>query len=100
MRLAPSLLLAAALVLSGCDAATEIAGDTIETELRRGVVSQCEQVAEGAAIAAGRVSAVCQCSADQITADGNISISDLTREKLRGVVESCVAKTDPDGVGR
>ena len=94
------VLIPALLALGGCDAATEIAGDTIESEMRRGVVAQCEQVAEGAGIAAGRVSAVCQCSADKFAADKSLSLSDITRERLQGIVEACVAQTDPDGVGR
>ena len=94
------LLLPTVLLLAGCDMATEIAGDTIQSEMRRGVIAQCEQVAEGAGIAAGRVSAVFQCSADKFKADKNITLADIGRERLRGIVETCVAETDPDGVGR
>ena len=94
------LLVPTLLMLAACDAAAEMAGDTIETEMRRGVIAQCEQVAEGAGIAAGRVSAVCQCSADKFKADKNITLADIGRERLRGIVETCVAETDPDGVGR
>ena len=93
-------LLPAGLALAGCDMATEIAGDTLEAELRRGVVLQCEQFAEGAGIAAGRISAVCQCSADTLVADGNPTLGDISPERLRGIVEACVARTDPDGVGQ
>ena len=96
----PRLPLALLLLVGGCDAATEIAGDTLQSELRRGVVAQCEQVAEGTGIAAGRVSAVCQCSADKFVADGAPTLADLNRERLQGIVDACVAETDPDGVGR
>ena len=88
------------LAFTGCDAATEIVGDTVETELRRGIVGQCEQVAEGAGIAAGRIAAVCQCSADTFVADGTLALSDISPERLQSIVESCVAETDPDGVGQ
>ena len=64
------LLVPTAFALVGCDAATEIAGDTLEAELRNGVVMQCEQVAEGAGVASARVAAVCQCSADKFVAEG------------------------------
>ena len=88
------------LALGGCDAATEIAGDTLETEMRGAIVAQCEEVASGAGIAAGRVSAVCQCSAEKFKADTNLTLADVSRERLQGIVEACVAETDPDGVGQ
>ncbi len=94
------LIIPVLLLLGSCDAATEIAGDTLQGEMRRGVVVQCQQVAEGAGIAAGRVSAVCQCAADTFMADGPPSLADINREKLQGIVDACVAQTDPDGVGR
>lgn len=96
----PAYLLVAVFVLVGCDAATEIAGDTFESEIRRGIVAQCEQVAEGAGIAAGRISAVCQCSADSLVADGAPTLSDINPERLQGIIDGCVAQTDPDGVGQ
>ena len=95
LALAPLLLVAA-----GCDAATEIAGDALESELRSGVVMQCEQVAEGAGVASARVAAVCQCSADKFVAEGVPAMSDITPDRLRGIVDACVAQTDPDGVGQ
>jgi hypothetical protein len=88
------------LAVGGCEAASEIAGDTLESELRSVVVAQCEEVASSAGIAAGRVSAVCQCSADKFKADTNLTIGDVSRERLQGIVEACVAQTDPDGGGR
>ena len=94
------VLLPALIVLSGCDAAKEIAGDTLETEMRNTIVTQCEGVAEGAGVAAGRVSAVCQCSADKLTAEGIPTMADVTPERLQGIVNACVTETDPDGVGQ
>ena len=97
----PALLLVPALLtLSGCDAAKEIAGDTLEAELRNTIVMQCEGVAEGAGVAAGRVSAVCQCSADKMTAEGVPTMADVTPQRLQGIITACVAETDPDGVGQ
>ncbi len=86
--------------LAGCDMATEIASDTLETEVRGAVQLQCQEFAAGAGIAAGRVAAVCQCSADKFVADRQLSVSAISRERLRTIVEGCVAQTDPDGVGR
>ncbi len=95
------LLIATALpILGGCDMATEIASDTLESEMRGVVLAQCQEFAAGAGIAAGRVSAVCQCSADKFVADRPVSLSKLSRERLRTIVQGCVAQTDPDGVGR
>ena len=94
------LLVPTAFALVGCDAAKEIAGDTLEAELRNGVVMQCEQVAEGAGVASARVAAVCQCSADKFVAEGVPAMSDITPDRLRGIVDACVAQTDPDGVGQ
>lgn len=98
-RFALTLIPALAL-LAGCDAATEIAGDTLEGEMRGVAVAQCEQVAEGAGIAAARISAVCECSADQLVAGGTPTMADITPERVQGIVNSCVAQTDPDEVGQ
>lgn len=88
-----------ALALAGCDAASEIAGDTLQTGMRAEIVNQCQGIAEGAGIAAGRVSEVCQCAADKFVADGTPRLADITRERVQGIVDACVAETDPDGVG-
>ncbi|WP_435417245.1 hypothetical protein WAB17_10230 [Parerythrobacter aurantius] len=94
------LLLPLAAVLGACDAATEIAGDTLESGVRGAVVAQCEELASGAGIAASRLSAVCQCSADKLKSDTDLSPADLSRERLQGIIDTCVAETDPDGVGQ
>jgi predicted membrane-bound spermidine synthase len=95
------LLIATALpAVASCDMASEVAADTLESEMRGVVLAQCQEFAAGAGIAAGRVSAVCQCSADRFVADRQLSVSALSRDRLRTIVEGCVAQTDPDGVGR
>lgn len=94
------LLVVLPLTLAACDVATEIAGDTLEAESRRAVVAQCAQVADGTGIAADRVGAVCECSADTLVADGAPSLSDINRARLESIVRACVAQTDPDGVGQ
>lgn len=89
-----------AFAIAGCDAATEVAGDTLETQARGVIQAQYQQVAENAGIAAGRVNAVCECTADELAEGGSIDPANLNRERIRSIVEGCVARTDPDGVGR
>ncbi|WP_435201562.1 hypothetical protein [Qipengyuania sp. 902] len=81
----------ALVALSGCDVATEIAGDAISGEVRTQYVERCQGVAEGAGIAAERISAACECSADtfaeDFAADGNL---DIDRARIEEVLRICV----------
>lgn len=79
--------------LAGCDAATQIAGDAVEGEVRNTVAAQCEQVAGNAGIAAARVAEVCQCSADTFMADSDLTLGDVTPERLEGIVNACAERT-------
>ncbi len=87
-----SMLSFAAVALAGCDAATQIAGDAVEGEVRNAVAAQCEQVAESAGIVAGRVAEVCECSADAYLADPDRSMADVSRERIEGIVNQCAAE--------
>ncbi len=92
----PLLLLAGAASLGGCDAATDIAGDAFEGELRNSVTAQCEQVAEGASIAGPRISQVCECVADTYIEDSDLTLEDISQERVTSIVNDCAASTDPD----
>ena len=83
----------AALALTGCDAATQIAGEAVQGEVRATVAAQCEQVAEGAGIVASRVAEVCQCSADTLMADSDLTLEDASRERIEGIVNACAKST-------
>ncbi|MGI8944488.1 MAG: hypothetical protein ACR2FJ_09730 [Qipengyuania sp.] len=83
------------LSLAGCDAATQIAGETVEGEARSAIAAQCRQFSEGAGIAAGRIAEVCQCSADTVMADPDLTLADMSRERLEGIVNECAARTGP-----
>ncbi len=83
----------AALALAGCDAATQIAGEAVQGEVRNAVAAQCEQVAENAGIVAGRVAEVCQCSADTFMADSDLTLDDVSRERIEGIVNACAKST-------
>lgn len=83
----------AALSLAGCDAATQIAGDAVQGQVRNTVAAQCEQVSQNVGIVAARVAEVCQCSADTFMADSNLTLDDVTRERVEGIVNACAERT-------
>ncbi|MDG5747209.1 hypothetical protein P8Q88_03360 [Qipengyuania sp. XHP0207] len=81
----------ALVALSGCDMATEMAGDAIKSEVRTQYIERCQGVAESAGIAAERISAACECSADtfaeDFAADGSL---DIDRARIEDVLRMCV----------
>ena len=89
----PLALALCAVSLAGCDAATQIAGEAVEGEVRNAVAAQCEQMAESTGIVAERVAEVCQCSADTFMADPDLTLEDATRENVEGIVNACTAST-------
>ena len=89
----PLALLLLAGSLAACDAATQIAGEAVEGEVRNVVAAQCEQIAENAGIVAGRVSEVCRCSADTFMDDPDLTLEDETRENVESIVNACAAST-------
>ncbi len=88
------LLALSTVPLAACDAATDIAGDAIRAEARNAVITQCQEASEGAGIAAGRVAAVCECSADAFMSDGSFTVSDIDPARLEEIVNTCVVQTD------
>ncbi len=89
----PLALLLLAGALSGCDAATQIAGDAVQGEVRNAVAAQCEQIAQNAGVVAARVTEVCQCSADRFMADPDLSLDDATPGNVEAIVNACAAST-------
>ena len=81
----------ALLALAGCDVATDVAGDVIAGEVRTRYLEQCAGIAEGAGVAAGRISAACECSADRFADDlqqsGELQVN---RERIEEVLTICV----------
>ena len=81
----------ALVALTGCDVATEVAGDAIAGEIRTRYIGQCQGIAEGAGIAAERIDAACECSADNFkedfAADGQL---DINRERMEEVLRICI----------
>ncbi|NVD44078.1 hypothetical protein [Qipengyuania atrilutea] len=77
--------------VSACDVATEMAGDALKGEVRTQYLNQCQGVAESSGIAAERITAACECSADDFaddfTADGDLNIS---RARIEQVLQKCV----------
>ena len=88
-----TLMIAAATALAGCDAATQIAGEAVQGEVRNAVAAQCEQISENAGIVSGRVSEVCQCSADTFVSDPDLTMEDVSRERIEGIVNACAEST-------
>ncbi|MBL43158.1 MAG: hypothetical protein CMN71_00095 [Sphingomonadaceae bacterium] len=82
---------AALVALTGCDVATEVAGDAIAGEIRTRYIEQCQGIAESAGIAAERIDAACECSADNFkedfAADGQL---DINRERMEEVLRICI----------
>lgn len=99
MRLRAVTLMACAASLAGCDAATQIAGDAMQGEVRSAVAAQCRQVAESAGIVAARVAEVCECSAETFVADEDLNLADVSRARIEGIVNAC-AKQTSTGPGR
>ncbi|MXO74196.1 hypothetical protein GRI40_03030 [Altererythrobacter aerius] len=84
---------AAVLALSGCDAATQIAGDAVRGEARTAIDLQCRQVAENAGIVAGRVAEVCACSVETFLAESDVSVPDVSPARIETIVNSCAGAT-------
>ena len=83
--------------LASCDAAADIAGDAIRAETRNAIVNQCQQMSEGAGIAAGRIASICECSADAFLADEDLTMADIDPAQLEGIVNTCTAQTGEQG---
>ncbi|WP_067677536.1 hypothetical protein [Tsuneonella dongtanensis] len=87
------VVLYAGLALAGCDAATQIAGDAVQGEMRNAVTAQCQQAAEGAGIVAGRVAEVCECAVQTFVADKDLNLDDISPTRIEGIVNQCAAQT-------
>ena len=77
--------------LSGCDVASDMAGEAIKGEIRTQYLAQCEGIAESSGIAAERVGAACECSADEfaedLEADGQLQVD---QARIEEVLKICV----------
>ena len=93
-------LAAAMATLTACDAATQIAGEAVQGEIRNAVALQCQEASQGAGIVAGRVAEVCECTADSFMADRQLTLDDVSRERIEGLVNQCTARTAPGGATR
>lgn len=84
-------LLAALGLLSGCDLASDIAGEVIAGELRTQYLEQCQGVAEGVGIASQRIGAACECSADQFAADlAGEGAFQIDQGRIEQVLRTCL----------
>lgn len=92
-----AVMLASALALAGCDAATQIAGDAVQGEARNLVAAQCQQVSEGAGIVAGRIAEVCACAADTFVAERDFNPANINRARVEAIVNECARRTSPAG---
>lgn len=97
MRTQALLAVAAACTLAACDAVSQIAGEAVTGEARNMVAAQCQQVAGGAGIVAGRVTEVCQCAADSLMADPDLTPADISRARVEAIVNDCAKRTSPVG---
>ena len=93
MRTGVTMLITAAGLLAGCDAATQIAGDAVQEEVRNAVSAQCLQISDGTGLVAGRVVEICECAADTYVNDPDLTLDDISRERVEGIVNDCAART-------
>ncbi len=87
------IVLPAVTLLIGCEAASDIAGDAMKNEIRNVIATQCEQVSADAGIVADRIAQVCACSADTLMNDPDLTMEDISRERIEGIVNTCTAQT-------
>jgi len=77
--------------LSGCDMASDLAGDAIADQLRSQYLEQCQGVARSAGIASDLITPACECSADEFAADlsedGQVKIDTA---RIARVLRTCV----------
>ena len=84
---------AAGIALAGCDAATQIAGEAVQGEVRNAIDGQCRQAAENAGIVADRVADVCACSVETFLAGGDVSLADIDPARVEEIVNGCARST-------
>ena len=87
----------ASVALTGCDVASEMAGDAIGNEVRTRYIEQCQGIAESVGVSAERIDAACECSADDFqedfSADGQL---DINPARVEEVLRACIGD-EPTG---
>ncbi|AWW75125.1 hypothetical protein CD351_11870 [Erythrobacter sp. KY5] len=81
----------AALALTACDAATEMAGNAIKDQIRTEFVAQCEQIAQDNGITSENVTPACECAADNLAEDASDGSLDINRERIEDLLRTCSA---------
>ena len=79
----------ATLALGACDSAGSVLDDTA----RIAAVEQCQQISEGAGIAAGAVGTVCKCAADKWLEKPMAERVRIDRATIQSIINDC-AGTD------
>lgn len=82
--------------LSGCDAATDIASDTLSGEVRARYLEQCRTVAQSTGIAAENVNFACECSAENLEANLAAGDYQIDRAALEEILKLCVQEGASD----
>lgn len=86
----------AAMTLSACEMATDLAGDAIADEIRTQYVAQCEQIATDNGLAMEIVTPACECSADKFATDAADGEIDINRDRIVEVLKTCVQDQSED----
>ncbi len=76
--------------LSGCDVASEMAGDALADEVRAQYLSRCESIAGNTGIAPENVTRACECSADDFETDLADGEMQIDRARIEDVLKTCV----------
>ncbi|KEO91779.1 hypothetical protein EH31_03655 [Erythrobacter longus] len=87
----------AALSLTACEAATEMAGDAIKEQIRTEFVAQCEQIAQDNGFASEKVGPACNCVADNLAADAADGSLEVDTQKVEELLRTCGAETGETG---
>lgn len=84
----PALLIAAALLLAGCEAA----GPALEAQARQSFVAQCQEFAADSGIAPALIQPVCQCGADEVIEGGAAGIAQFSTARVQDIVNTCAGR--------
>lgn len=82
-------LIGFSLVLASCDTAME----QLDAPIRTAVAEQCQQMSESLSIAGDIANSVCECSADKFMEGDSSERTNVSREKVEGIVKACIAES-------
>lgn len=101
IRLIP--LAFAALILSACDVASDVAGEALSEQVRAGFIKRCEGIAADYGIVSENVIEACDCAADNFAEQIEKGSLEINRETIAQTALECVNREGSEaaqGVGQ